>query len=437
MPGALAPSEVEAQQGNARLKPEEAAFQALLRIDTNSPRETRRARLNTSSRCSRRKAFPIRSWQGPARGTSSRASRQWEEAPASDPRPHRLVTVDPRSGNTPFGAVRDGGYVYGPVRSTTRTTCRGPDADVHSSAQRGARSRRDPARGSGEEGRRMSAPHSGPTAISMRQRRVLLAEGGAGAHAARLPGELGTTEKEPLYRAVARGAGQARCRHAERRDQADHRVGKVASGRRRGHQRNHRRHFKKLATMVPADVARIYRDILNPIRRSRSRRRLLLENQPSRSMVHTSLVRPLSARLRYNLIHPKRRRRSTCVFIRRRSIAFLDQVRRYQRPSVEVRWVVSANVRRVARGSTPSLRVLEAQTKNITTPCAADYGVGATTCRPSRQGHPGYGIGPALDTEDGPKGFGAHSDQERILESELHRFVRFQYDVVIELARAK
>ena len=48
-----------------------------------------------------------------------------------------------------------------------------------------------------------------------------------------------------------------------------------------------------------------------------------------------------------------------------------------------------------------------------------------------------YGVGPAFDAEDGPKGFGAHSDQERILESELHRFVRFQYDVVMELARAR
>jgi hypothetical protein len=46
-----------------------------------------------------------------------------------------------------------------------------------------------------------------------------------------------------------------------------------------------------------------------------------------------------------------------------------------------------------------------------------------------------YGIGPAVDIEDGPKGFGAHSDQERILETELHRFVRFHYDLVAELAR--
>jgi acetylornithine deacetylase/succinyl-diaminopimelate desuccinylase-like protein len=47
-----------------------------------------------------------------------------------------------------------------------------------------------------------------------------------------------------------------------------------------------------------------------------------------------------------------------------------------------------------------------------------------------------FGIGPATDQEDGPLGYGAHSDQERILESELYRFVRFQYDLVVALAGA-
>ncbi|HEY3517605.1 MAG TPA: M20/M25/M40 family metallo-hydrolase [Gammaproteobacteria bacterium] len=47
-----------------------------------------------------------------------------------------------------------------------------------------------------------------------------------------------------------------------------------------------------------------------------------------------------------------------------------------------------------------------------------------------------FGIGPATDQEDGPLGYGAHSDQERILESELYRFVRFQYDLVVDLAGA-
>jgi len=45
-----------------------------------------------------------------------------------------------------------------------------------------------------------------------------------------------------------------------------------------------------------------------------------------------------------------------------------------------------------------------------------------------------YGIGPATDVEDVPKGFGPHSDQERLLESELHRFVRVHWEIVNAVA---
>ena len=48
-----------------------------------------------------------------------------------------------------------------------------------------------------------------------------------------------------------------------------------------------------------------------------------------------------------------------------------------------------------------------------------------------------YGIGPMIDAEDGPKGFGAHSDQERILEEALYKFVRFNWDIVANLATAR
>lgn len=47
-----------------------------------------------------------------------------------------------------------------------------------------------------------------------------------------------------------------------------------------------------------------------------------------------------------------------------------------------------------------------------------------------------YGIGPITDLEDGPKGFGAHSDQERILEESLHKFVQFNWEIVINLAKS-
>lgn len=45
-----------------------------------------------------------------------------------------------------------------------------------------------------------------------------------------------------------------------------------------------------------------------------------------------------------------------------------------------------------------------------------------------------FGVGPLIDSEDGRKGFGAHSDQERILEESLHKFARFNWDVVVQLA---
>jgi acetylornithine deacetylase/succinyl-diaminopimelate desuccinylase-like protein len=48
-----------------------------------------------------------------------------------------------------------------------------------------------------------------------------------------------------------------------------------------------------------------------------------------------------------------------------------------------------------------------------------------------------YGVGPMTDSEDGPKGFGAHSDQERILEEALHKFVRFHWEIVANIARVQ
>jgi len=47
-----------------------------------------------------------------------------------------------------------------------------------------------------------------------------------------------------------------------------------------------------------------------------------------------------------------------------------------------------------------------------------------------------YGIGPMTDVEDGPKGFSAHSDQERILEESIHKFVQFNWDIITSMARA-
>jgi hypothetical protein len=42
-----------------------------------------------------------------------------------------------------------------------------------------------------------------------------------------------------------------------------------------------------------------------------------------------------------------------------------------------------------------------------------------------------------VDEEDAAKGFGAHSDQERLLEDALYKFVQFNWEVVTALAAHK
>ena len=121
---------------------------------------------------------------------------------------------------------------------------------------------------------------------------------------------------------------------------------------------------------------------------------------------------------------------------------FLDIVRGViGDPSVEVAYA-SRDVRPAFSPTSldsEAMRAIEAAvTKTYNTTMIPMMSTGATDMAYLRaRGMQCYGIGPALDAEDGPKGYGAHSDQERILEAELYRFVRFQHDIVESLARAR
>ncbi|MBL8168661.1 MAG: M20/M25/M40 family metallo-hydrolase [Acidobacteria bacterium] len=106
---------------------------------------------------------------------------------------------------------------------------------------------------------------------------------------------------------------------------------------------------------------------------------------------------------------------------------------------------VARNERNTRPGARPSridaeaFRVLEAAVKqHYNTVTLPTMSTGATDMAYLRaKGVECYGVGPMYDSEDGPKGFGAHSDQERILEESLHKFVRFHWDIVVNLAKAK
>jgi len=119
--------------------------------------------------------------------------------------------------------------------------------------------------------------------------------------------------------------------------------------------------------------------------------------------------------------------------------AFLSELRRViADPAVEVE--TKEGYRPKAAPSpltTEAFRAIEAAQKRIypeliTIPYMV---TGATDMSYLRaKGVPSYGIGPLVDAEDMQKGYGWHSDQERLLEKELYRYVRFVWETIRTVA---
>ena len=126
------------------------------------------------------------------------------------------------------------------------------------------------------------------------------------------------------------------------------------------------------------------------------------------------------------------------------AVQFLQTVKKViNNPAVDVAWSQAVDQRpqasSTARLDTEAFKAIEAAVKkHYGTVSVPEMGTGATDMAQVRgKGVQCYGIGPATDREDPLKGFGAHSDQERILENELYRFLQFQWDIVNDLARMK
>ena len=110
--------------------------------------------------------------------------------------------------------------------------------------------------------------------------------------------------------------------------------------------------------------------------------------------------------------------------------------------SIEVRFAQRDGAPRPPGGTrldTEAFRAIEASmARYYDTVTLPSMGTGASDKAQIRsKGINCYGVGPATDYEDAAKGFGSHSDQERILESELYRFGQFYWDVVVDLVKKK
>ncbi len=204
-------------------------------------------------------------------------------------------------------------------------------------------------------------------------------------------------------------------------------------------------YFKRLASISSPEEAARYRDALSPDSKvSAPADAYFRANEPRHaSMLRTSISPNMfQGGYRLNVI-PSEAVATLDVRLLPDDdpAAFLEQVKKIVNdPNVEVQYTArDVRPNGISRLDTEAFKVIEANVKKhyntITLPTMS---TGATDMAYLRaKGIQCYGIGPALDAEDGPKGFGAHSDQERIVESELYRFVRFNYDVVVDIARAR
>lgn len=205
-------------------------------------------------------------------------------------------------------------------------------------------------------------------------------------------------------------------------------------------------YFERLASLAsPADAARYRALINNDPKVSGPADDYMLDNEPRHaSMVRTSISPTIiQAGYRINVIPSEVKALLDVRMLPNDDPAeFLAALKKViDDPAVDVHYTSDEQ-----RPAGPTTRLDSdvfvaaeaAVKKDYNTVTLPTMSTGATDMAQLRaKGIQCYGIGPATDVEDGPKGFGAHSDQERILESELYRFVRFNYDLVADVARAR
>ena len=205
-------------------------------------------------------------------------------------------------------------------------------------------------------------------------------------------------------------------------------------------------YFKRLAEISPPEIAQHYRAVLSSDPAvQKAADDWLFEHEPRHSSMLRTSASPniMSGGYRFNVIPSQA---TATIDVRllpdENQEAFLEQVKKVVNdPSVEVRYPTAATRPggMEARLDSEAFKAIEAAVTRIySTVTIPTMSTGATDMAQLRgKGIQCFGIGPATDFEDGPKGFGAHSDQERLLESELHRFVRFNWDVVTSLVRSR
>src|SRR5579871_270706 len=205
-----------------------------------------------------------------------------------------------------------------------------------------------------------------------------------------------------------------------------------------------RSYFEKLATLSDPATAKRFNSLLDPAK-APAVLSYLAENDPnSYSMLHTSISpNMITGGFQVNVIPSHAEATLDIRALPDEDMpAFYDLMRKViNDPAVEV----VPNTKNARPGAPPSridsevFHAIETANRNVYhVPTIPQMSTGATDMSFLRaKGMQCYGVGVASDIEDLAKGFGAHSDQERILETSLNQFLQFQWDFINVIAVSK
>jgi acetylornithine deacetylase/succinyl-diaminopimelate desuccinylase-like protein len=430
-------------------------FQALLRMDTSDPPGNEQPAADYVKQLFEKEGIAVQTFTPEPKRTNvvARLKGNGRKRPLLIMGHTDVVNVDPSKWtHPPFSATRDGGYVYGRGSVDDKDNLTASvmvmlmlkrlnvplDRDVIFLAE------------AGEEGStRIGIQHMVNEHFADIDAEYCLAEGGG---VTRVGGkvryaEVQTIEKIPrAIELTARGISG----HASIPLQTNALVHLGAALAKVGAWRpdvrtneTTREYFSRLAHISSGEEAAKYRDVLDP-KKAAAVDEYFRANDPEKAAyLHTTATPTmLSGGYRINVIPSEVK---ATVDVRTLPDDDLDAIigslrKAVNDPAVRVEWAPrDSRPAGTSRLDTEAFKAIEAAvTKHYATTTLPAMSTGATDMAFVRgKGVQCYGIGPAVDDEDGPKGFGAHSDQERILESELHRFVRFNWEVVNELARSK
>ena len=204
-----------------------------------------------------------------------------------------------------------------------------------------------------------------------------------------------------------------------------------------------RAYFERLAKLSPPDAAARYQKLLRP-GNSDDVQEYLATNEPRMNSTLRTSISPniIKGGYRSNVIPSEAEATLDIRALPDEDMAwFFDEMKKViDDPAIEI--VRAGNSRPgspPSRLDTEAFRALEEANQHVySTVTLPTMLTGATDMAQLRaKGVQCYGVGPMTDSEDGPKGFGAHSDQERLLEESIHKFVRFHLDIVLNLAKAR